>query len=125
MQQHDYFRDPSNTIVKTRPQRAHRGQFRNNLQAGQTSNNLQAEAPTVDAPPQLIMAAAPSANPTPQAPVFTLGPGQDNTVLEWSIPADTKLNSSNGHQHPLQQSCLQDSSCIHLYCRSVYMSNVE
>ena len=37
------------------------------------------------------MAAAPPANPAPQAPAFVLGPGWDNTVLDWSIPADTKL----------------------------------
>ena len=37
------------------------------------------------------MAAAPPANPTPQVPVFALGPGWDNTVLDWSILADTKL----------------------------------
>ena len=37
------------------------------------------------------MAAAPPANPTPQVPVVALGPGWDNTVLDWSIPADTKL----------------------------------
>ena len=91
VQQHDYHRDPSNTILETRAQRAHRGQPRNNLQAGQTSNDLQAEAPTVAVPPQLIMAAAPPANPAPQAPVFTLGLGWDNMVLDWSIPADTKL----------------------------------
>ena len=42
-------------------------------------------------PPQHIMAAAPPANPTPQALVFMLGPGQDNMVLDWSIPVDTKL----------------------------------
>ena len=41
--------------------------------------------------PQPIMAAVPPANPAPQAPVFALGPGQDNMVLDWSIPADTKL----------------------------------
>ena len=90
-QQHDYRHDTSNTIVETRVQQAHRGQPGNNLQAGHTSNDLQAEAPTVAAPPQPIMAAAPPANPTPQVPVFTLGPGQDNMVLDWSIPADTKL----------------------------------
>ena len=37
------------------------------------------------------MVAAPPANPTPQAPAFMLGPGQENTVLDWLIPADTKL----------------------------------
>ena len=37
------------------------------------------------------MAAVPTTNPTPPAPMFALGPGQDNTVLDWSIPADTKL----------------------------------
>ena len=37
------------------------------------------------------MAAAPPANPALQVPAFALGPGQDNTVLDWSIPADTKL----------------------------------
>ena len=91
MKQHDYCHDPSNTIVETRAQRAHRGQSRNNLQAGQTGNDLQAGAPTIAVPPQLIMAAAPPANPAPQAPAFVLGPGRDNTVLDWSIPADTKL----------------------------------
>ena len=91
-QQHDHCRDPTDTIVKTRAQRAHRGQSGNNLQAGQTSNDPQAEASTVAAPPQLIMAAAPPANPAPQAPAFVLGPGWDNTVLDWSFPADTKLN---------------------------------
>ena len=77
--------------LETRAQQAHRGQSRNNLQAGQTSNDLQAEAPTAAVPPQHIMAAAPLANPTLQAPAFTQGPGWDNTVLDWSIPADTKL----------------------------------
>ena len=37
------------------------------------------------------MAAAPPANPAPSAPAFTLGLGRDNTVLDWLIPADTKL----------------------------------
>ena len=37
------------------------------------------------------MEAVPPANPTPQAPIFTLGPRRDNTVLDWSIPTDTKL----------------------------------
>ena len=37
------------------------------------------------------MAAVPPANPTPQAPIFALGLGRDTTVLDWSIPADTKL----------------------------------
>ena len=90
-QQHDHSRDPTDTMVKTRAQRAHRSQSGNNLQAGQTGNNPQAEASTVAAPPQLIMAAAPPANPAPQAPAFTLGLGQDTMVLDWSIPADTKL----------------------------------
>ena len=91
VQQHDYCRDPSDTIVKTRAQQAHRGQSGNNLPAGQTGNNLQAEAPTAAVPPQHIMAAAPPANPAPQAPAFVLGLGWDNIVLDWSIPADTKL----------------------------------
>ena len=85
VQQHNYHCDPSDTIVETRTQRAHRGQSGNNLQAGQTSNYLQAEAPTAAVPPQLIMAAAPPANPVLQAPVFALGPGLDNTILDWSI----------------------------------------
>ena len=37
------------------------------------------------------MAAPPPVNPAPPAPVFTLGPGEDNTILDWSIPANTKL----------------------------------
>ena len=37
------------------------------------------------------MAAPPPVNPAPPVPAFTLGPGRDNTVLDWSTPADTKL----------------------------------
>ena len=37
------------------------------------------------------MAAAPPANPAPPAPTFALRPGRDNTVLDWLIPANTKL----------------------------------
>ena len=85
VQQHNYHCDPSDTIVETRTQRAHRGQSGNNLQAGQTSNYLQAEAPTAAVPSQLIMTAAPPANPVLQAPVFAQGPGLDNTKLDWSI----------------------------------------
>ena len=90
VQQHNNHCDPSDTIVKTRAQRAHRGQSGNNLQAGQTSNYLQAEVPTTAVPSQLIMAAAPPANPVLQAPAFVLGPCWDNTVLDWLICADTK-----------------------------------
>ena len=85
VQQHNYHCDPSDTIVETRTQRAHRDQSGNNLQAGQTSNYLQAEAPTAAVPPQLIMAAAPPSNPVLQAPAFALVPGLDNTLLDWSI----------------------------------------
>ena len=91
MQCHDYCRDMSDTIVKTRAQRAHRGQTGNNLQAGETGNDLQGEIPAIAAPPQPLMATVPPANPTPPASIFTLGLGWDNTVLDWSIPANTKL----------------------------------
>ena len=37
------------------------------------------------------MATVPPANPTPPASIFALGPGRDNMVLDWSIPANTKL----------------------------------
>ena len=90
-QQHDYRHDTSDTIVETRAQQTHRGQTGNNLQASETGNDLQAEVPAIAALPQHIMAAVPPANPTPQVPVFTLGPGRDNTVLDGSIPANTKL----------------------------------
>ena len=90
-QQHDYCRDTSDTIIETRAQRAHRGQTGNNLQAGETGNDLQGEIPAIAPPPQPIMAAVPPANPAPQAPIFALGLGRDNTVLDWSIPTDTKL----------------------------------
>ena len=90
-QQHDYRRDTSDTIIKTRAQQAHRSQTRNNLQTGETGDDQQGEIPAITAPPQPIMAAVPPANPAPPAPIFALGPGWDNTVLDWSIPADTKL----------------------------------
>ena len=90
-QWHDYHHDTSDTIVKIRAHRAHRSQAGNNLQAGETGDDLQGEIPATAAPPQPIMAAVPPANPAPQAPIFALGPGQDNTVLDWLIPADTKL----------------------------------
>ena len=90
-QHHDYHHDTSDTIVETRAQRAHKDQTRNNLQAGKTGSNLQEKIPAITAPPQPIMAAAPPANPAPPAPIFALGLGRDNTVLDWSIPTDTKL----------------------------------
>ena len=37
------------------------------------------------------MAAVPPAYPAPPAPMFTLGPGWDNMVLDRSIPTDTKF----------------------------------
>ena len=40
---------------------------------------------------QPIIAAPPPVNPAPPAPAFALGPGRDNTILDWSIPANTKL----------------------------------
>ena len=88
MQRHDYRHDTSDTIVETRAQRAHRSQAGNNLQAGETSDDLQGETSVIAAPPQPIMAVVP---PAPPAPAFTLGPGRDNMVLDRSIPADTKL----------------------------------
>ena len=91
MQRHDYCRDTSDTIIKTRAQRAHRSQAGNNLQAGETGDNLQGETSVITAPPQPIMAAAPPAYPAPPAPAFALGLGRDNMVLAWLIPADTKL----------------------------------
>ena len=91
VQQHDYHCDTSDTIIQTRAQRAHRSQARNNLQAGETGNDLQSEIPAIAALPQPIMAEVPPANPAPQPPIFALGPGQDNMVLDWSIPANTKL----------------------------------
>ena len=90
MQRHDYRRDTSDTIVETRAQQAHRSQVGNNLQAGETGDDLQGETSVIAAPPQPIMAAAPPANPAPPAPAFALGLGRDNMVLDWSIPADTK-----------------------------------
>ena len=82
MQRHDYRHDTSDTIVETRAQHAHRSQAGNNLQAGETGDNLQGETSVIAAPPQPIMAAAPPANPAPPAPAFALGLGQDNTVLD-------------------------------------------
>ena len=90
-QQHDYHCDTADTIVETRAQRAHRSQAGNNLQAGETGDDPQEEVPAIAAPPQPIMAAPPPANPAPPAPAFALGPGQDNMILDWAIPADTKL----------------------------------
>ena len=86
-----YRHDTSDTIIETRAQRAHRSQTGNHLQAGETGNDIQGEIPAIAAPPQPIMAAVPPANPTPPAPTFALGPGWDNTVLDWLIPANTKL----------------------------------
>ena len=91
MQCHDYHHDTSNTIVETRAQRAHRGQTGNNLQAGETGNDLQGEIPAIAAPPQPIIATVPPANPATPAPIFTLGLGRDNMVLDWLIPANTNM----------------------------------
>ena len=90
-QRHDYRCDTSDTIVETRAQRAHRSQTGNNLPAGETGDDIQGEIPAIAAPPQPIMAAVPPANPALPAPMFALGPGRDNTVLDWSIPTNTKL----------------------------------
>ena len=91
MQWHNFCHDTSDTIVKTRAQRARRSQAGNNLQAGETGDDQQGKTSAIAAPPQPIMAAVPPANPAPPAPTFALGPGWDNTVLDWSIPANTKL----------------------------------
>ena len=82
MQQHNYCHDTADTIVETRAQRAHRSQAGNNLQAGETGDDPQGEVPAIAAPPQPIMAAPPPANPAPPVPLFALGLGQDNMILD-------------------------------------------